>query len=110
MSELAGILEDVRHAIRGIGRRPGFACTVIATLAIGIGINGAVFTVANAVLFKGFPLVHENDRVLYVTTSKSAVYYPDFDTWRTEARSFSGMALVRGVYKTFSRAAGTPET
>ena len=36
-------------------------------LAAGIGVNAAVFSVANTALFKGFPRVQENDRILYLT-------------------------------------------
>jgi len=39
----------------------------VATLAIAIGVNGAGFTVTNAVLFKGFAGVFENDRLLYIS-------------------------------------------
>jgi hypothetical protein len=64
---LDGILQDVRFAFRALRRSPGFALTAIATLAIGIGINAAVFTVTKAALFSGFPMVENNDRVLYLS-------------------------------------------
>src|SRR5262249_13982253 len=51
-----------------------------------------------------------NDRILYITTNRDAVSYPDFEDWRTQAESFEGMALVRGVFKTFSGDAGAQET
>lgn len=79
-------------------------------LAVGIGVNAAVFTVANTALFKGFPLVHENDRILYLTTTKKAVSYPDYQDWRSQARSFEGIALVRGVFTTLSGDGGAPAT
>src|SRR5580704_4103361 len=41
---LEGIVQDVRHSIRGLQHSPGFTLTAIATLAIGIGVNAAVFT------------------------------------------------------------------
>jgi hypothetical protein len=63
---LEGIVHDVRRSIRGLRHSPGFALTAIATLAIGIGVNAAVFTLTDAMLFKGFPLVDRNDRILYI--------------------------------------------
>jgi putative ABC transport system permease protein len=110
LPRLESVFSDVRYGVRTLWKSPGFTLTAIATLAVGIGVNAAVFTVTNATLFKGFPLVHENDRILYVTTTRKAVYYPDFDVWRAQAESFEGMALVRGVFKTFSGTGGAPAT
>jgi hypothetical protein len=62
------ITQDIRYAVRALRRSPGFTLIAIATLAIGIGVNAAVFTVTNAVLFKGFRLVERNDRILYIDT------------------------------------------
>ena len=47
---LASWWQDVRFAVRGLRSRPGFAATVIATLALGIGANAAIFSVMDAVL------------------------------------------------------------
>jgi putative ABC transport system permease protein len=88
------LLRDLRHAIRSLRRSPGFTLTAIATLAIGIGVNATVFTVTNTVLFKGFPLVDRNDRILYISAGRGSVSYPDFEDWRAQARSFEDLAVV----------------
>ncbi len=97
---LQSLMQDVRYAIRGMRRSPGFTIVAVMTLAIGIGVNAAVFTVTNAV-FKGFPLVHGNDRFLYIASRGGGVgpfvSYPDFEDWRTQARSFEGLAAVNAV-------------
>ena len=49
------ILADLKFAFRRLGKSPGFAATVLLTLAIGIGANTAVFSVVNGVLFKPLP-------------------------------------------------------
>ena len=107
-------LDDVRHdlvyAVRMLRRSPGFTAIAIVTLAVGIGINAAVFTVTNATLFKGFPLVQENDRLLYMTSGRGCcVSYPAFEDWRAQATSFSGMAIVHGVQRTLSDQGGFAE-
>ncbi len=79
-------------------------------LALGIGVNIAMFTVATTALFKGFPLVHENDRILYLTTTKNAVSYPDYQDWQSHARSFERIAMARGVFTTLSSDGGAPAT
>ena len=108
---LNGILQDLRFALRAAGRSPGFTLTAVAMLAIGIGVNATVFTVTNAVLFKGFPLVRDNDRILYLTTGRNCcASYPDFEDWRAQAKSFQAMALVHGMQKSFNDSGDFPET
>lgn len=46
---------ELRSAVRGLGRSPGFAILAVATLALGLGAATAVFSVADAVLFRGLP-------------------------------------------------------
>ena len=52
-------LGDIRFGLRSLVKNPGFTAVAVAMLAFGIGVNATVFTVTNAVLFKGFPLVKE---------------------------------------------------
>ncbi len=103
-------LQEVRYSLRTLRRNPGVTAVAAAMLAVGIGINAAVFTVINAALFDGYPLVHRNDRIVRITTTRDSIYYPDFEDWRSEAASFEGMALVRGVFHTLNDEGGAPET
>lgn len=50
---MAMMLNDLRVALRQLGRRPVFTATAVLTLAIGMGVNTVAFTVVNALLFKG---------------------------------------------------------
>jgi putative ABC transport system permease protein len=111
---LDSFLRDLRYAVRALRRSPGFTFTAIVTLAIGIGVNAAVFTVANAVLFKGFPLVYGNDRILYIDTRRENGYgccvsFPDFEDWRAQAKSFKGMAAMADMIITLSDKGELPE-
>lgn len=87
------LIEDIAYALRSIRRAKGFTATAIATLAIGIGVNAAVFTVTDAALFRGFPHVDPDNRILYLS-SNTGTSYADFEDWRAQAKSFSGMGVV----------------
>jgi putative ABC transport system permease protein len=95
---MESVIHDVRYALRSLRKSPGFAATVILTLGIAIGVNTAVFTVSNAVLFKGFRFIEHNDRILYVGTQNKGrgccASFPDIADWRSQTRSFTDMAAV----------------
>ena len=101
---------DVSQAVRTMRKSPMFAIAAVAMLAIGIGINALVFSVTNGALFKGFPLVDGNDRILYISNNgKCCVSYPDFTDWRAQTTMFDDMALVHGLGITLTDGAGFPE-
>ena len=58
---LETLIQDVRYALRSSRRTPGFACAAIATLALGIGANTAIFSLMNAVLFRTLPVAAPQD-------------------------------------------------
>ena len=103
-------LDDVRISFRTLIKNPGFTAVAVATLAIGIGVNAAVFTVTNAVLFKGFSYIERNDRILYMSSYEGCcLSYPDFLDWRAQAKSFEGMGIVHGIQVILSDKTGFPE-
>jgi putative ABC transport system permease protein len=102
-------LGDVRLSFRTLRKNPGFTAVAVATLALGIGVNAAVFTVTNAVLFKGFPLVDRNDGLLYVSNGGCCISYPDFEDIRAQSKSFEGMGIVHGVGKILGDGSGFAE-
>lgn len=63
MERVASALSDMDYAFRGIRKNPGFAGAVVATLALGIGANTAIFTVVDAVMLH--PVPYENPEELY---------------------------------------------
>ncbi len=58
-----GILQDLRLALRSLRRAPSWAATVVLTLALGIGANVAIFSVADATLFRPLPFPNANELV-----------------------------------------------
>ena len=98
-----GFMNDVRYALRGLSRSRGFTAVAVLMLALGIGVNAAVFTVTKAVLFKGSRSIDRNDRILYIGSGgPCCVSYPDFEDWRAQAKSFVGMGAVADLRITLS--------
>ncbi len=89
------LLQDVRYALRGLRRNPLFGAVVILTLALGIGLNTAVFSVVNAVLIEPLAYPHP-ERLIWLTNYNKAFKVeiaggPDFVDWRAQAKSFDKM-------------------
>jgi predicted permease len=106
------LIKDIRFALRSLLRRPGFTTIALLTLALGIGINAALFSVVNGVLLSPLPFP-EPDQLVVFDQSKpnfetGAVPYPNFLDLRKENQTFSAMTIYRGA--AFSLiGAGEPE-
>jgi len=111
---LESFFKDMRYALRNLRANPGFASIAILTLALGIGANSAIFSVANALLLK--PLPFENlDRLVAVRESlpgqrlkATAVSPADFLDWRRQQSAFQHIAAYR-VRRVTLTGTGEPE-
>src|SRR5712692_4836986 len=94
-----GLRQDIRHAILSLTRQKAFAIPALLTLALGIGVNTAMFSVVNAVLLR--PLSHR-DAARLVRISEvhrggiPVVRQPMvsnliFDAWRRSPRTLEGI-------------------
>ena len=87
---------DLRFAFRQCRIRPGFASTVVGTLALSIGATAAVFSVVSAVLWRALPF-DQPDRLVWIASvrpdSRNAPFsLPEFMDYRGEARALAGLA------------------
>ncbi|MDQ3308505.1 MAG: ABC transporter permease [Gemmatimonadota bacterium] len=98
---MTDLLQDLRYAGRTLLRSPGFAAAAIVCVALGVGANTTVFSVANALLLRPLP-VEEPGRIVRLhaglrdSESSSARFsswsYPDFLEYRKQGKVFAGLA------------------
>ena len=88
---LESLLVDLKHVCRRLRRSPGFAITVVLTLAIGIGANTAVFSVLNSVLIRPLPYPEPQQLVALHLNAPGAPGLADF---RNELRLSASMYLT----------------
>jgi predicted permease len=91
-------MNDLRFALRSLGKSPGFTAVVVLTLALGIGGNGAVFSLINGVLLRPPTGVVEPERLIRIYTSDfssgnlGTSSYPDYEAMRDELTAFEAIA------------------
>lgn len=106
------LLQDLRYAARQIARSPGFTLLVVAVLGLGVGANTALFTLADAMLFRSRPGVQDAERLVWVSAFREGhpnpVSYPDYRDVRDRVGAFSGVAAFHDVEVSVS-GGGEPE-
>src|SRR5919112_3446333 len=101
------MIKDIRYAIRGLVKRPGFVAIAVITLALGIGANTAIFSLVNMVLLRGLPVERPNEIVSVAVRGKddsmSAFSYPNFKDFRDRNEVLDGLLVYRFVPLSLSR-------
>jgi putative ABC transport system permease protein len=92
---------DIRYAVRGFGRAPVFAVTVVLALALGIGATTAVFSVVDRILFRSLPYPHADQLVTfgYVAPIEPNEFLtaPDYAQWSKAQAAFASTASFNFV-------------
>ncbi len=112
---LGGVGQDLRYAARTLRKNPRFTVTAVATLALGIGANTAIFSVVDAVMFR--PLPYEQPDRLVLLWNRSAntgalrmpISAPDVADFREQAALFEGFAFTDRIHEAALTGDGNPE-
>jgi len=96
------LFKDIRYGIRSLLKQPGFTAVVVITLALGIGVNTAIFSLVHAVLLRPLPFA-DSDRLVVVKAQNGktgetlpSVSPADFFDWKSQSQSFSNVAAYSG--------------
>jgi predicted permease len=91
------LVRDVRYALRGLARSPGYAAAAILALSLGVGANTAIFSAVDEILFRP-PAVPAPERLaqLYSFNRRTSTYlsssYPDYVDFRDQSRAWQSLA------------------
>ncbi|PYT53929.1 MAG: hypothetical protein DMG43_07770 [Acidobacteria bacterium] len=108
--------QDLRYALRMLGKSPGFTAVAVLTLALGMGANSAIFSVINGVLLKPLPY-HEPQQLVTVWGRFTGIGLPNERNWfsvpefhdlQELSRSLSGVAAMTDASFNIT-AGGIPE-
>jgi len=107
--------KDVRFGIRMLAKTPGVTAVILVTLAVGIGFNGAMFSLVNTILLNELPL-EEPQRILFADSTnlsqgrdRMRVSYADYRDFAAATRSFETLGGWAGVSMNLSDGSGVPE-
>ncbi|MDQ3651383.1 MAG: ABC transporter permease, partial [Acidobacteriota bacterium] len=86
--------QDIRYGVRMLAKRPGFTLVAIITLALGIGVNTAIFSVVNGVLLRPLPY-KDSDRIVTILHGEGQPVSPaNFLDLQAQNKSFERMAAA----------------
>ena len=109
-----GALQDIRYGVRALRKTPGFVAVAVLSLALGIGVNTAIFSVVDAAVLRALPY-GDPDRVVMVWEDASRIglgkNWPspgNFKEWNQRNHAFAGLAALVSVSANLT-ADGPPE-
>ena len=103
------IWQDLRHGTRMLAKNPGFSLVAILSIAIGVGANAAMFSVADGLMLRPLPIPDANGLMTVSATlptgevRSNAISYPDYADLRDRAQSFEGLTATDLVSVAFAR-------
>jgi predicted permease len=94
---MRSLMSDLRHGVRLLVHKPGFALVAILSLAVGIGANTTIFSVVNGILFRPLPGIADRSRLVDVYSTEDrgrsgSSSFPDYEYYRDYNQTLEGLA------------------
>jgi predicted permease len=111
---IEALIQDLRHGARMLRKSPGFASIAIVSIAIGVGANAAMFSIADGLILRPLAVPNADEVVIVSATTPTGdvesdgVSYPDYLDLRDRTRSFDGLFAVRDLVASFDVRPGEP--
>jgi macrolide transport system ATP-binding/permease protein len=114
---LGTLWQDLTHGARMLRKNPGFAFVTMASIAIGVGANAAMFSLADTLVLRPLTVPRANEIVTlsavapnsgFLSPTSSALSYPDYEDVRDQTRSFASLAAFRLITASFADRADQP--
>lgn len=110
---MESFLQDLKYSLRIIAKNPSFIAVAVIALALGIGANTAIFSVVDAVLFRGLPY-RDADRLVWATNyaaqqRQNLVFADEYAGWRTQNHVFENIAAYSAAAEYTLTGTGTPQ-
>ena len=110
---MENFLQDLRYSLRVIAKNPSFIAIAVIALALGIGANTAIFSVVDAVLFRGLPY-RDPGRIIWATNyvpaqRQNLVFADEYAGWRAQNHVFENIAAYSASAEYTLTGAGTPQ-
>ena len=109
---LADFVRDLRYGCRMLGRDPGFTIVAVVSLAIGVGVNCAVFSWADALLLRPLPVPRPAEVITIGSTEtvqgSLLTSYPDYVDLANRSRSFEGLVAFTPIPVGFATGSDAP--
>src|SRR5262245_7011652 len=101
------LLQEIRHSLRMLGRDPGFTAVAALSLALGIGVNTAMFSFYDAILFRSLP-VRDSDTIVSVSVASlddvsfaGRLSYLNYRDLREKSPFVGGLIASQGLLVSF---------
>jgi putative ABC transport system permease protein len=103
---VGALAQDIRFGFRRLRKNPGFTFVAVLTLTLGIGANGAMFSIVNAVLLRPLPY-HDSERLVLLSERwpqfpRLSLSYLNYQDWRDQSHSFEAVGAVRNSVMTMT--------
>jgi putative ABC transport system permease protein len=109
------MLQDIRYALRTLIQNRGFTAIAVACLALGIGVNAAIFSMVDGIMLQPYPYA-DADRIIVlhsrnqeIGANRAGVSYLDYRDWRDQNSTLASTAAFTGRSLTISDGSTDPE-